>query len=236
MTSIAVQQLLSGDGEGGSSDGGLGASDPEHRRSRNIWPRSGAADDRPSDGSSARCGRVWADDGPGVSRIRLRCQLLAQGGFMDFARRRAWELCRRSKSEPDRNFVTCQPLAAEGDDRTGIGCCAGSQFYRSCHDLSFCLIRYPHDISLHDVRVLQEDLLDFERRDIDATGLDHLLQPSAETDAAVWVNGSKIAGQKVSVAVKRFGIELRCVEIAWHDATADGELPDLARRQRVPRD
>ena len=64
--------------------------------------------------------------GPGVSRIWLRCQLLAQGGFMDFARRRAWELCRRSKSEPDRNFVTCQPLAAERDDRSGIGCRAGA--------------------------------------------------------------------------------------------------------------
>jgi hypothetical protein len=62
---------------------------------------------------------------------------------MDFARRRAWELCRRSKGEVDRNFVTCQPLAAERDDRTGIGCCAGAQFYRSRDDLSFCLIRYP---------------------------------------------------------------------------------------------
>src|SRR6201981_1496486 len=92
--------------------------------------------------------------GPGASRIWLRCQLLTQGGFMDFARRRAWELCRRAKSEPDRNFVTCQPLAAEGDDRSGTGCCAGAQFYRSCHDLSFCLIRYPHDISLQDVGVL----------------------------------------------------------------------------------
>src|SRR6516225_155729 len=92
--------------------------------------------------------------GRGVSRVWLRCQLLAQGGFMDFACRRAWKLCRRSKSEPDRNFVTCQPLAAEGNDRSGTGWCAGAQFYRSCHDLSFCLIRYPHDISLHDVRVL----------------------------------------------------------------------------------
>ena len=67
----------------------------------------------------------------------------------------------------------------------------------------------------------------FERRDIDATALDHLLQPSAETDAAIRRDGSKIAGQKVPVAVERFGIELRRVEIAWRDATADGELADL---------
>ena len=46
---------------------------------------------------------------------------------MDFARRCAWQLRRPSKSELDRNFVTCQPLAAERDDRTGIGCCAGVQ-------------------------------------------------------------------------------------------------------------
>jgi hypothetical protein len=56
---------------------------------------------------------------------------------MDFARRRAWKLCRRSKSEPDRNLVTCQPLAAERDDRSGIGCRAGAQFYRGCDNLSF---------------------------------------------------------------------------------------------------
>jgi hypothetical protein len=56
---------------------------------------------------------------------------------MDFARRRSWELCRRSKIDPDRNLVTCQPLAAERDDRSGIGCRAGAQFYRGCDNLSF---------------------------------------------------------------------------------------------------
>ena len=63
------------------------------------------------------------------------------------------ELC-RSKSELDRNFVTRQPLAAQCDDRSGIGYCAGAQFYRSSDDLSFCLIRHAHDIGLHDVGVL----------------------------------------------------------------------------------
>jgi hypothetical protein len=120
---------------------------------------------RPSDRPISTRGRVWADDRPGASRIWLRCQLPAQGGFMDFAGRRAWELCRRSKGEPDRNFVTCQPVAAERDDRNGIVCCAGAQFYRSRDDLSFGLIRHAHDIGLQDVGVLQEDLLDFERRE-----------------------------------------------------------------------
>jgi hypothetical protein len=36
-------------------------------------------------------------------------------------------------------------------------------------------IRNAHDIGLHDVRMLQQDLLDLARRDIDAAGLDHLL-------------------------------------------------------------
>jgi crotonobetainyl-CoA:carnitine CoA-transferase CaiB-like acyl-CoA transferase len=53
------------------------ASDSEHRRSRNLWLQSGGADDRPPDRSSARCGRIWAAERPGESRIWLRCQLLA---------------------------------------------------------------------------------------------------------------------------------------------------------------
>ena len=73
---------------------------------------------------------------------------------MDFARRRARKLCRRSKGKLDRNLVACQPLAAEREDRTGIGCCAGAQFYRGRDYFSFCLIRHAHDIGLHDFGVL----------------------------------------------------------------------------------
>src|SRR6266436_3467449 len=106
---------------------------------------------------------------------------------------------------------------------------------------SGCRLPLPRREQLDDAgrrtydRVADPDLLNFERRDIDATGFDHLLQPSAETDAAIRLDGSKIAGQKVPVAVERFGIELRRVEIAWRDATAYGELADLTGIQGLLR-
>src|SRR6266436_7468360 len=71
-----------------------------------------------------------------ASRGAVRRQFLSEAGLMDLARRRARELCRRAKSEPRRYLVACQPLAAEGDDRHGIGCRPGPQLDRCADDLA----------------------------------------------------------------------------------------------------
>src|ERR1700739_4386726 len=79
--------------------------------------------------------------------------------------------------------------------------------------------------------MLQQDLLDLERRDVDAASLDHLLQSSAKTDTPVHFNRTQIAGQKIAIPVERLGIELRRPVIPRRDITADGELADFALRQ-----
>ena len=84
------------------------------------------------------------------------------------------------KSKPRRYLVACQPLTAEGDDCRGIRCRPAPQL--DCRGDDF---RNAHDIGLHYVGMLQQDLLDLERCEVDAADLDHLLQPAAKSDPPV---------------------------------------------------
>jgi len=59
---------------------------------------------------------------------------------------------------------------------------------------------------------LQQDLLDLQRRDVDAAGLDHLLYPAAKSDPPVGLDRAEIGGQKITVPVERLGIEFRCLK------------------------
>jgi hypothetical protein len=95
---------------------------------------------------------------------------------MDLARRRARELCRRAKSEPRRYLVACPPLTAEAEDCRGIGCRPALQL--DCRGDDF---RNAYDMGLHDLGILQQDLPDLERCDVDAAGFDHLLQPATKS-------------------------------------------------------
>jgi hypothetical protein len=61
--------------------------------------------------------------------------------------------------------------------------------------------------------MLQQNLLDRQRRDIDAAGLDHLLQPAAESDPPVCLDRPEIAGQEITVPVESLGIEFWCLKI-----------------------
>src|SRR5215469_13037061 len=83
--------------------------------------------------------------------------------------------------------------------------------------------------------MLQQDLFDLERRDVNAASLDHLLQSSAKTDTPVHFNRAKIAGQKIAILVERLSIKLRRPVITGGDVTADRELADFALRQGPPR-
>ena len=58
-------------------------------------------------------------------------------------------------------------------------------------------IRKARDIGLHDVGMLQQDLLDLERCNVDAADLDHLLRPAAKSDPPVLVGASSLLLKRI---------------------------------------
>ena len=82
--------------------------------------------------------------------------------------------------------------------------------------------------------MLQQNLLDLQRSDIDAARLDHPLQPAAESDPPVCLDRPEIAGQEITVPVESLGIEFWCPKIPWRDVAANTEFADFARGQGPP--
>src|SRR5438552_3233802 len=161
--------------------------------------------------------------------------LLAETGLVDLSRRRAWKLFRFAERDPRRDLVAGETLAAERDERVDVRGGARTHLEHGGHDLVLGAIGHTDDVRLFHVGMLQQHLLDLERRPVDAGRLDHLLQPPAEAHASVVADQAEIAGKKVSVGIERGGGELRRAIVAARDVSADAELADFVHSERLSR-
>ena len=81
-------------------------------------------------------------------------------------------------------------------------------------------------------RHLRQHRLDLRRRDVDAAGLDHLLQPPAEVEEAVRVQQPEVAGAEPAV-VEALRVERGVLVVAAGDVAPDQNFADRACRQRL---
>ena len=176
--------------------------------------------DHASSGSTNRV--VIADDG-------RSCQFFGEARLVDLPSRRARKCVSGTKDQPGRNLIAGQPLAAELDDGGGVIYRSGPQLDGRRDDLTSGRVGHADDIGLHDGGVLQENLLDLARRDVDAAGLDYLLQSPAKADETVRLDRAEVAGQKMALPAEGCGIDLRRSVIAWRDVAANGQLADFTR-------
>src|SRR3990172_8917783 len=167
--------------------------------------------------------------------IWIRGELLPESRFVILAGRRARNLLGLAKDEPCWDLVAGEPLAAEGDDRPRVGRSGLVQLQHRGYDLVLVTVGDADHVSLLDVRMLEEPALPLERRDVDAAGLDHLLQPASEAHPSVVADQPEVAGMEISFTVEGGSVELRCPKVARRDMTGDAQLADLPRRQRPPR-
>src|SRR5882724_72837 len=146
-------------------------------------------------------------------------ELLPEPRLVNLAGRRVRKLRGLAEDEPGRDLVAGEPLAAEGDDRPRVGRRGLMQLQHRDHDLVLVMVGNADHVRLLDARMLEEHALHLERRDVDAAGLDHLLQPTPEAHPPVLADQPEIAGVEISFAVEGRRVELRCPEVAWRDVT-----------------
>ena len=140
---------------------------------------------------------------------------------MNLAGRRARKLLGLAEDEPGRDLVAGEPLAAEGDDRPRVDRRGLVQLQDRDHDLVLVMVGNADHVRLLDARMLEKDALHLERRDVDAAGLDHLLQPAPEAHPPVVAHQPEIARVKISFSVEGGRVELRRPKVAWRDMTGD---------------
>src|SRR5438445_2067534 len=146
-------------------------------------------------------------------------ELLPEPRLVNLACRRARKLLGLAEDEPGRDLVAGEPLAAEGDDRPRVGRRRLVQLQHRDHDLVLVTVGNADHVRLLDARMLEEDALYLERRDVDAGGLDHLLQPAPEAHPPVVAHQPEIARVKISFSVEGGRVKLGRPKVAWRDVT-----------------
>src|SRR4029453_11795720 len=77
----------------------------------------------------------------------------------------------------------------------------------------------------------EQDLLDLERRHVDPTALDHLLDAAAEPEPPVVADETEVAGDQKAVGVEGGGVDVGVLVDAGGEMDADEDLAELAGRR-----
>src|SRR5262249_8857518 len=130
------------------------------------------------------------------------------------------------------NFVGGEFAPAVGDE---VG--FGDALARLAHDkrrdhLVAPRVGYAGDAGELDRRMRHQGLLDLDRRDVDAGGLDHLLDAAAEVEAALLIEHAEVAGDEITVRVERGAVLVLVFIITDGDVAVDADLADFAGRER----
>ena len=92
-------------------------------------------------------------------------------------------------------------------------------------------IRQADHVGKLDLRRLGQHRLHLRRRDVDAAGLDHLLEPPAEVEEALLVQQPEVAGAEPAVA-EGLRVLRGVLEVAHRDVAPDEDLAHGALRER----
>ena len=92
-------------------------------------------------------------------------------------------------------------------------------------------VRQADHVGELDLRHLGEHRLDLRRRDVDAAGLDHLLEPPAEVQEALGVQQPEVAGTEPAL-VEGPRVLRRILVVAACDVAPDQDLADGTCRER----
>src|SRR5690606_6028895 len=134
-----------------------------------------------------------------------------------------------------RTFIGRQVFAAVGDNFRPVERMARMRDRDSDRNFALVLVREPDDGADADVRMLVEQILDFQRVDIVAARNNDVLLASDNEDIAIFILISKVAAQPAlrrEARRRRLGI----APVAGADRVAgNANLADLARRQLVAR-
>ena len=103
------------------------------------------------------------------------------------------------------------------------------------HELVALGVGEPDDVRLLDARMRHQHLLHLDRGDVDAPGLDHLLEAPPEMEPAGLVEVAEVAGEEPALVVERLPVLVLRPVVAAGDVAADLDLADLAGGEWPPR-
>src|SRR2546427_7926173 len=157
--------------------------------------------------------------------------LLLEHPAQDLARRRLRN--RGDELDLARHLVVGEAALDEGDDVGGRELVARLLDDEGLGDLARLGVRLADHRRVRDRRVLDQQRLDLRRRDAESLELDHLLLPVADVEVAALVDAADVAAV-VPAPTDRRRRRLRRLPVAPHDlGTADADLADLARPERL---